>query len=79
MTDLSLTEEDRVVIYGILMQARQEGTPNPVLPADVDIDGDGIVDGFGLDENDEVILVSGVTLSGTMYLAVGDEGVQSNE
>lgn len=73
MTDLSTTDEDREVIKGILLQWKAEGNPNPLLPADVDIDGDGIVDSFGLDENDNVIVVSGTALEDTVYISEGDD------
>src|SRR5690606_16017995 len=62
MADLTTTDEDAAAIKAILLQWKSEGNPNPLLPADVDIDGDGIVDSFGLDENDNVIVVSGTKL-----------------
>ena len=73
MADLTVTEEDQAAIKSILLQWKEEGNPNPLLPMDVDIDGDGIVDSFGLDENDEVIVVSGAKLEDTVYVSEGDD------
>lgn len=73
MADLTTTDEDAAAIKTILLQWKSEGNPNPLLPADVDIDGDGIVDSFGLDENDNVIVVSGTKLEDTVYVAEGEQ------
>ncbi|AWN03325.1 hypothetical protein PBI_COUNT_2 [Microbacterium phage Count] len=73
MADLTTTDEDAAAIKAILLQWKSEGNPNPLLPADVDIDGDGIVDSFGLDENDNVIVVSGTKLEDTVYVAEGEQ------
>lgn len=71
-----MTDEDREVIRDILRARRNAGEANPLLPADVDVDGDGIADGFGLDEDGEVITVLGVPLEETMYASDGDDVVQ---
>lgn len=73
MADLTTSQEDVTTIRDILLQWKAEGVANPLLPADVDIDGDGIVDSFGLDENDEVIIVSGAKLEDTVYVSEGDD------
>lgn len=73
MADLTTTDEDAAAIKAILLQWKSEGNPNPLLPADVDIDGDGIVDSFGLDENDNVIVVSDTKLEDTVYVAEGEQ------
>ena len=73
MADLTTTDEDAAAIKAILLQWKSEGNPNPLLPADVDIDGDGIVDSFGLDENDNLIVVSGTKLEDTVYVAEGEQ------
>ena len=72
MADLTTTDEDAAAIKAILLQWKSEGNPNPLLPADVDINGDGIVDSFGLDENN-VIVVSGTKLEDTVYVAEGEQ------
>lgn len=77
MADLNLTPEDEAEIRDILLNWRAAGVENPVLPADVDIDGDGVEDGYGLDENDQVIIVSGVPLDETVFRSDGDGLVES--
>ena len=73
MVELNETEEDVSAIRDILLQWKREGNPNPLLPSDVDIDGDGVADSFGLDENDQVILVRNVPLEETVYVSEGDD------
>ncbi len=73
MADLTLTDEDRAVVRAALLAEREAGVAVPLLPIDVDVDGDGIVDSFGLDENDEVVVVSGVALEHTVYVSEGDD------
>lgn len=73
MANLETTADDQAAIRDILLAWKKEGNPNPLLPADVDVDGDGIVDSFGLDENDNVIIVHGVALAGTVYVSDGDD------
>lgn len=75
MADLTLADEDREVIRSILLAERERGIAVPLLPADVDLDGDGTVDSFGLDENDEVVIVSGVALEHTVYVSEGDDAI----
>lgn len=71
-----LSREDYAVTKEALLNWRQEGVANPLIPSDVDIDGDGIVDAYGLDENDEVIFVSGIALDDTVYLSEGDDAIE---
>jgi hypothetical protein len=73
MADLTATDEDHVAIRDILLQWKAEGNENPLLPMDVDVDGDGIVDSFGLDKDDNVIVVSGTKLEDTVYVAEDEE------
>ena len=73
MADLTTSQEDVTTIRDILMQWKAEGVENPLLPADVDIDGDGIVDSFGLDADNNVIIVSGAKLDDTVYFSEGDD------
>lgn len=72
-TDITLTDEDRACIRGVLLGWRADGVERPLVPLDVDIDGDGVVDAFGLDDHDEVVLVSGATLGDTVYRSDGDD------
>jgi len=75
VADLTLTDEDREAMRAALLAERAAGVAVPLIPADVDVDGDGIVDSFGLDENDEVIVVSGVALEHTVYVSEGDDAI----
>ena len=72
MTLDEISGEDREQIKAILLQHRADGVAVPLLPLDVDLDGDGKADAFGLDENDEVVLVSGVNLEHTVYQFTGE-------
>lgn len=71
--DLTLSDADAAVVKQILLAEKASGNKNPLLPLDVDIDGDGIVDSFGLDENDNVIVVYGKPLEETLYVSDGDD------
>ncbi|UVK61360.1 hypothetical protein SEA_GINGERBUG_25 [Microbacterium phage Gingerbug] len=73
MTNDMLTDEDEAVIRGILEAQRQEGATRPLLPLDVDLDGDGITDAWGLGDDGQVVLVSGVSLTDTCYVSDGDD------
>ena len=73
MADLTATDEDHVAIQQILLQWKAEGNENPLLPMDVDIDGDGIVDSFGLDADDNVIVVNSTKLEDTVYVSEDDD------
>ena len=76
MSDITTSIEDLVMIRTILLQYKSEGVEKPLLPLNVDLDGDGIADAYGLDENDEVILVSGVPLEDTVYVSDGDDAIE---
>lgn len=73
MADLTLTPEDREAIRSILQAERDAGNPLPLLPADVDLDGDEICDAFGLDAFGQVCVVPGVRLAGTLYESTGGQ------
>jgi len=75
MADATLTDDDRAIIREALLAERDEGVLIPLIPMDVDLDGDGIVDAFGLDEDDQVIIVSGVSLEHTVYVSEGDDAI----
>lgn len=73
MADFELPEEDRLALRDILIQQRSEGVEDPLIPLNVDIDGDGIADAWALDENDDVVLRPGVKLEDTVYVSDGDD------
>jgi len=67
-----LPREDYRAIRDILRGYRANGIERPLLPSDVDIDGDGTADCYGLDENDELIYVKSA-LEETVYVSDGDD------
>lgn len=69
----NLAAEDKAEIKTILRSYQYAGVENPLLPTDVDLDGDGTADSFGLDDEGNVILVPGVRLESTVYLSDGDD------
>lgn len=74
MTNISeLPDEDKAALRDSLLQWKVEGSESPTIPLDVDLDGDGVTDAYGLDENDELIFVSGVKLEETVYVSEGDD------
>lgn len=72
MTLQTMSDDDRAEIREVLLAQRAAGCACPMLPADVDIDGDGIADCFGLDDLDEVVILSGVPLAESLYEATGE-------
>lgn len=68
----TLSTEDLEAIKEILTSYKEAGVENPLLPTDIDVDGDGITDSFGLDDEGNVIRVSGVSLDDTVYVATGE-------
>lgn len=72
MAEPVLPDEDRDAIRDVLLNWRLQGVENPLLPSDVDEDGDGIVDSWGLDENDQVVFVRSRPLEDTVFQSDGD-------
>jgi hypothetical protein len=73
MANLSVSRADALAIRGFLLQWRDEGHANPLLPADVDRDGDGVVDCYGLDADDNVAMVRHVKLEDTVFVSDGED------
>lgn len=73
MAEVVLSREDHDAIKGILLAERANGNANPLLPMDVDINGDGIVDSFGLDAEGNVTVVLATGLDQTLYVSEGDD------
>lgn len=70
-----LTEDDRTALTTAL-KGMKESDPRPaqiVIPMDVDLDGDGKVDGWGLDDDNNLIFVSGVDVADTGYESDGHD------
>lgn len=77
MADLALTPEDEKQIRDILVAWREEGVAEPLLPMDVDVDGDGIVDSWGLGPDGSVVVVTSRSLEETVFRSDGDGLVES--
>jgi hypothetical protein len=78
MPEPTLTDEDRDTIRDVLIQWRVGGVENPLLPMDVDVDGDGIVDSWGLDENGQVVVVRSRPIQETVFQSDGDGIVEGH-
>lgn len=70
---LDLPDEDKTALRDALLTWKNDGVANPLIPLDHDVDGDGIVDSWGLDDNDQLILVPGVHIDTTVSIAVGGD------
>jgi hypothetical protein len=68
-----LSREDYQAIRSILLGYRADGVNDPLLPMNVDIDGDGTCDAYALDENDDVVYRSSAPLKDTVYISDGDD------
>ncbi len=70
-----MTDEDREVLRASLLAERAAGVEHPLIAIDVDVDGDGICDSFGLDDDDQLVVVPGVAIGATTYEADEDVAV----
>jgi len=68
-----LPEADRLQIHESLTAWRESGVEDPLLPLDVDLDGDGIADAFGLDAKGNLELRPGQPIKDTVYVSEGDD------
>jgi hypothetical protein len=66
-----LPVQDREVLTAALKSLKDSGVP-PLIPLDVDLDGDGIVDAWGLDDEGNLIVVKGQPIAETSYEADGE-------
>lgn len=78
LDDLGLPEEDRQEIRAALLTWKKDGVARPLIPLDHDVNGDGVADAFGLDENDELIIVTDANLKDTVSRADGS-GIEGGE
>lgn len=79
MAEHQESAEDAEAIRAALLNWKASGNPNPMIPMEVDVDGDGIVDSFALDENDNLIVVTGAKLADTVYVSDGDDALFQGE
>lgn len=65
----ALHPNDKIALQSALRNWRNDGQANPLIPiADGDVTGDGIVDSWGLDENDRLTVVPGAPLDDTVFV-----------
>lgn len=70
--NVELSAADAEQVREILVGWRDAGVTNPLLPMEVDVDGDGTADSWGLDKDGKVIVVSGAKLGDTVFRADGE-------
>lgn len=75
---LNLTPEDKEGLKAALTAWKAEGVERPLIPIDVDVNGDGKADAFGLDEDGELVIVTDVDVATTVYESTG-EGFETEE
>jgi hypothetical protein len=68
----NLSEQDRSDIKDALLAWKEEGVDRPVVPIFQDTDNDEVLDFIGLDENNELIIVSGITLDESVFESLGE-------
>lgn len=70
VTDADLSRADQAQLKASLVRWKIDGQDNPLIPCDVDVDGDGTADAYGL-VNDVLVYITGVTIGTTVYEADG--------
>jgi hypothetical protein len=63
--------EDKVTLTHALQGWKDDGVANPMIPLDMDVDGDGFADAFGLDDAGNLILLSTVPIVDTVSVSLG--------
>lgn len=63
----SLSEEERTRLRDTLLEWREAGNPDPRIYSEVDIAGDGYIDYFVLDADDNLVLMPGVEVDQSDY------------
>lgn len=71
MLENTTADEALEAIRLSLIQWKESGHPNPIIPVYQDLDGDGIADFYGLDDNDQVITISGATIDDSVSVSSG--------
>lgn len=67
-------DEAREAIRTVLLAWRAGGVDNPIIPVYADEDGDGVADFYGLDDDGDLVLVSGATVEDTVSVSTGEDG-----
>jgi hypothetical protein len=66
-----LSDDERKVLRDSLLAWKNDGHAKPVMPVYEDLDNDGIPDFYGLDANNELVVVSG-TVQDSVAESTGD-------
>lgn len=72
VTDDDLPRDDQLALVAALRVWQGEGNENPMIPCDMDADGDGSTDAYGLGALGELVYVTGASLGDTVFEATGD-------
>lgn len=78
VTEEDVPVEDQAQLLACLRQWKAEGQTNPLIPCDVDVDGDGTAEAYGLGPFGDLVYVTGITLGDTVYEADGS-GEESSD
>ncbi|MCC4250727.1 hypothetical protein [Microbacterium testaceum] len=71
MADITTRDESREAIRTALLGWKADGVATPIIPVYSDLDGDGVPDFYGLDDNDQLVQVSGVTVVDSVAVSDG--------
>lgn len=69
----TIPPDDRAALVAALRSWRDAGEKDPHLPLYDDFDGDGVCDFVGLDEQGELVLVSGATVDSSVSVSTGED------
>jgi len=78
VTEADVPLVDQATLVACLRAWQEEGQANPLIPCDVDVDGDGTADAFGLSPLGQLVYVTGANLKHTVYEADGT-GVEGDD
>lgn len=62
----TVPKADKEELLAALLQWKAAGNPDPLIPTDHDVDGDGSADAFGLTADDQLTIIFGAKLSETV-------------
>ena len=71
VTEADLPLKDRQQLVIALTGWMRDGIKDPRIPFNEDVDGDGIVDCFAIDDFDRLVLVRGERLEDTVSVSAG--------
>lgn len=69
---IALPEADAAAVRDALLAWRVDGVADPKIPVYQDVDGDGVPDFYGLGPDDDLVVVSGVTIADSVAESTGE-------